>query len=104
MHARPDAALFCHCAHRDDVDVKVVVTRRVLCDTLVYGTLEGLEIGLGKSEDVLWFVELDGGREEHGEIALEFGDDLAGSRILWIWVVEEGRGEIACKEAVDKRL
>jgi hypothetical protein len=102
VHPRPDAAPVCDCTDRDDVDVKEAVVGRVLCDALVDGTLEGVEVGLGESEDVLGLVELEGGGEEHGEVALDLGDEPAGCGILGIGVVEGG--EVACKEAVDKGL
>lgn len=102
MHSRPDAAPVCYCTDRDDVDVKEAGAGCVLCDALVDGTLEGVEISLGESEDVLWLVELEGGCEEHGEVALDLGDEFAGCGVLWIGVVEGG--EIACEEAVDKGL
>ena len=102
MHPRPDAAPVCYCADRDDVDAKEAVTGGVPCDALVDGTLERVEIGLGESEDILWFGQLEGGGEEHDEIALDLGDESAGCGILWIGIVEGG--EIACEEAVDKGL
>lgn len=104
VDTRPDAAPVGYCADRDDVDVEDGGAGGVLCETLVYGALEGPEVGLGEPEDVLWFVELDGRGEEHGKIALDPGDELAGGRILWIGVVEERWGEIAGEDAVDKGL
>ena len=89
MDTRPDVSPVCYCTDRDDVDTKEGVAGVVLCETFVDGALEGVEVGLGESEDVLWFVELECGSEEHGEIALDPGDEFAGSEILWIGVVEE---------------
>lgn len=102
MYTGPDAAPLCYSADGDDVDVKERVAGGALCKTLVDGTLEGLEISLGESEDILWFVELNGGGDEHGQVALYLCDEFAGCGILWIRVVEGG--EIACKEAVDEWL
>lgn len=70
VHARPDAAPVGDGTDRDDVDAKEGDMGCTLCDALVDGTLEGLEICLRESEDVLWFDEFDSGGEEHGEIAL----------------------------------
>lgn len=82
VHTRPDAAPVCYCADGDDVDVKEGGARVALCETLVYSTLERPEVCLGESEDVFWLVELDGRGEEHREIALDLGDELAGIGIL----------------------
>lgn len=97
MYAGPDAAPVGYCTDGDDVDMKLGGACTALCETLVYGTLEGVKISLGESEDVLWFDRLDGGGEEHGEITLNLGDVLAGREIIWIGVIEgDGRGKIAC--------
>lgn len=82
MHTRPDAAPVDYCADRDDVHMKEAGAGVVLCEALVDCTLEGLEVSLRESEDVLLFVKFDGGSEEHCEIALNLGDEFAGRGIL----------------------
>lgn len=101
VDTRPYAAALCDCADGDDVDVKMGVAG-VLCETSVDGAFEGLEICLRECDDIFWLVELDGGGDEDGEVALELGDEFAGRWIVCIGVVE--RGEVACDEAVDKGL
>lgn len=92
MDAGADAAPVGDGADGDDVDVE---GGAVAGGAPVGCALEGLEIGLGEPEDVLWLCELDDGGEEHGEGAVEAGGGA---------VVGIGGEEAAGEEAVDERL
>lgn len=98
VHAVPDAAPVGHCADGDDVEVKEGCSGAALCETPVEGTLEGVEIGLGESEDVLGLCDLDGGGEEDGEVALELWEEEEWGGVEGVGVVEE----VASEEAVEK--